>query len=1118
MKNNRFCHLHNHTEYSQLDGVGSAKDYVKIAQKLEFEYLACTDHGNIDGLIKFQDACDENDIKPVLGCEAYIVPDAKVKAREKRGHIILLIKNQKGFRNLCKMLNYANSDGFYYKPRIDYETLFNHCEGLVISTACILSFLNLPDGEEVFEILDNTIGDDLYIEVQPHTKKNQKLFNKYCIELQEKFKNKIIATNDCHYTLKRDVTAQDTLLAINTKKKWDDAKTWRFDYRELYLKTADEMIDTFKLQGALTKSQYLKALNNTTEIAEKCYNFRIKKKKIKLPSIPEVKGKNENEFLDNLCLKGYRKIFGKKIEENKTYYNRYRKEFKILVKNDFVKYFLIVWELVNWCKKQDIMTGPGRGSVGGSLIAYLLGITTVDPIEYDLLFERFIAKGRGDYPDIDLDFEDIRRGEIKLHLMDIYGENNIAGISTFIKLKGKYCIRDVSRVFDIPIKEVNDLCNVIETDIKTAFDETEEGRRYKKRYKKAARLALTLENQVRSVGTHAAALIVSPISLLKGTRGCLAKRGDELLVNWDKEEAEYMGLMKLDILGLNTLTVLNETKRLIKKKHEIEIDYTKIKPNDKKIFKMLDSLNTAGIFQLTGWMAKTVTKELRISSFNDIVAIMALGRPGPYNSGMTEEYIKRKHGAKWEKKNKVYEEVLKDTYGLTIYQEDVMFVINKVAGLPFSTADKIRKIIGKKRDVKEFKPYKKKFIQGCLKQKTLNKKEAINIWNGFLKWALYGFNKSHSVEYAMLAYWCAWAKYNYPIEFVCANLTYGKDSKKKEILDEAINMGMSIMLPKIGISHISKWVIDGDCLVAPFTEIKGIGEKSAIKMQNLKNPNIRKVSKGFFKNKSAKEIEVKLTKIQKIAIEINAFDPKADPTADIQKYFSFNVSTSPDVIYPNLSNIVKNITPENIERITTGKLGYPALIKANRKLLELENLSAKIKGCKECELRNECKRPVAPNNGKYNIAVIGEAPGRDEDKEGEGFVGKSGRMIWTFLNKKGFNRKKFHVSNTVKCYPKITRTPTKVHIKTCKHWLETELKLINCKIILAMGNTAINFFTGDSGGIIKRNGTTEWNEEYKCWICWCVHPSFVLRNRSNKPKFNEGMNNFIKTIKLFGVK
>ena len=1119
-----FSHLHVHTEYSLLDGVGKSIDWIKKAKQLGQTHLALTNHANIDGLIQFQKIAQKEGIKPILGCELYVVPDMFDKKNKQRFHITTLIKNETGFQNLCKMLSLANLKGFYYKPRIDYQSILDNCEGLIFLSGCSKTALMNEEGGEFLNKLHNKIGNDFYYEVQPHDFKEQKNINQYIITWCYD-NNNIVATNDCHYINEEDDILQEVLLAIQTKAKWSDPDRFKFKIKGLHLKSEKEMYKAFLKQGILNENQIETALNNTMEIAKKCENFEIKKKDILLPAIKGVK--DEEEYLRNLCFNGYNKIFLSDVKSpwtvdwDTTYKERFEEEFDLIKKKKFIRYFLIVHELVEWCKVNDIMIGPGRGSVGGSLMAYLIGITTIDPIKYNLLFSRFIDDDRIDYPDIDIDFQDDKRHLVREHLEELYGKNNISSVSTFMKMKERGVIRDISRVFDVPLKEVDTFAKTIiddgEDSIQTAINETNEGKFFQRKYPQVVDLAIKLEGQTRGVSQHAAALIVSAEDLTQGTRGNIAMRSNLEVINWDKDDAEFLGLMKLDVLGLNTLTVLNATKKLIKQNHDKNIIFENLEPDNKQIFEMLSKGETVGVFQFSTWPMTKLAKEIKISNFNDMVAAIALVRPGPADSGMTNDYVARKHGKKWQKKNKIYEEITKDTFGLIVYQEQVMQVISKVAGLSYSTADKIRKIISKKRDIKEFEQYKKMFIDGCREQDTLSEKEAEEFWLVLEKHASYSFNFSHSTEYAMIGYWTAFCKLYYPAEFISANLTYGVEGQKEKLIEEAERLGLKVILPKIGISDAFKWIVEDKNLYVPFIEIKGVGNKTAEKFATYKpNSDIIKTNKqiGFFNLKQEFDDSSEIDKykkenvIQKILKEVGAFGEK--PTGDLSHYFSFKINESKEKEYPNLKKINNTISLNKLLSLDIENDQLKGLVQ------EHQYQNPKVLYCEDCELRKECRRPVMPSKGIYNVMICGEAPGKNENEEGKGFIGKSGELLWKSLGKYNLKRRMFHVTNCIKCWPSETKTPKEQHIKICKQWLNDEIINLKPKLCLALGNIALKYFKNEDNGIMKKCGTTEWIEEKKMWICFGLHPSAVLRNPQNKQLFDNGIKNFVDKINLLG--
>ena len=1123
MKNENFCHLHVHDEYSALDGYGTADSYATKAQELGFKYLALTNHGNIDGLIKFQKACQKHEIIPILGAEGYIVPEEGSK--DKSGHIICLVKNQIGFSSLCKNLTYANKHNFYYKPRFSFNFLLNNCEGLIISTACTASFIRkFESGKKFFYDLFEKIQDDLYCEIMPHKMTEQKELNKTIIELANKVGCKVIATNDCHYVEKKDWKIHEILLAVQTKQQWNDPKRWKFPMHGLHLKTVNEMIKSLKEINCY-KKEYL---TNTIEIAEKCSGYLIPKRQIKLPKIEKTK-ERENKKLLNLCHEALNKLIKNKNKVAKIRYTqRLKEEYDLIVNKKFSGYFLIVKNLIDWCKKNNILISPGRGSVGGSLVAYLLKITAIDPIKYKLLFSRFINMDRIDYPDIDIDFEDRKRSIVKQHLESIYGKKNVAGVSSFNTMKSKAVIKDVSRVFGIPHQEVNNFTKLIDphnektNEIQSVIENTELGKKFQNKYPEIVKASQKLEGQVRNPSKHAAALILSRTAIGEEDGRCnLAKRGDSFLVNWEKNDTEYVGLMKLDILGLKLLSILSETLSLIKKNTNQDIDLNEINYEDKKTLKEISQGNTIGLFQLSAWATTELIKKINIDSFSVVYDVIALVRPGPTNSGMTSQYIKRKKGASWEKKHPIYEKITKDTFGLLIYQEQVMEVISKIAGLPYSTADKIRKIIGKKRDPKEFKIYEKVFLDGCKKTKYFNKKEAKVFWNGLQAWAFYGFNKAHSVGYAMLGLWSAYLKTHYPTEFICASLTYGASNKKTELVEEAYRIGLSLNLPKVGISESFNWVAKKKRLFIPFIEVKGIGDVIA---KQITNPTTKNNIHSFFGNENVQQINRFSGALKKILDEIGAynFNQKDIQVSDkVKSYFDFRVVSDPKQHYRNLFLVFKNnLRLDKINDATNGGIKLIKNANSYRRLIkntsETKNNLDKILSCTKCQLRDECLAPIPPIPGKKNIFIIGEAPGKQENEMGELFVGGAGKILWKSLKK--YDQNIFYKTNVVKCFPSVSKKPNKKQIEICSDmFLKKEIDRFKPKVILAFGNTSLYFFIGQESGIMKMSGKTLWIEEFACWVVFCIHPASTIYNEENTPIFKKGIKAFKQILNVLKI-
>lgn len=936
-----------------------------------------------------------------------------------------------------------------------------------------------------------------------------------------------LAVHNCHYVLPEDEESQEVLLAIQRGAKWNDPNRWKFDFHNLHLATADEMISGFSKQK-LPRSIYIPAMKRTVEIARKCSGFQISKQEVHLPLPPSVTG-DEFAFLENLCVKGYYDKIGSLFELE--YEQRMDYELSVIKSKGFVRYFLIVWDFINWVKKHSSVYSPGRGSAAGSLVTYLVGITGVDPIKYGLLFSRFINEERIDLPDIDMDIPDTLRGEAIQYLRDTYGNENVAGISTFLKMKARLVIRDVARVFDIDLKEVDTFAKSVDKSVQDAIDleveqyqkkceEIDNNKRDKEREKKKEDIkqqmfhykhpdvikhALKLEGQCRGYSRHAAGAVISNESLSDGRQTYLAERGNNIVVGWDMSDCEHAGLLKLDVLGLKTLTVLNYAHDLIKENYNLDLDYSKIPLDDPKVYEALNNGNFTGIFQM-GWAIQDVIRKSKVNNILEWSDAVALGRPGPANSGMLDEYIRRKNGGNWEKKHPIYEEVTKDTFSCITYQEQVMNIFHKVAGLPYPIADKIRKIIGKKRDAKEFEPYKDMFAKGCYKQRTMSEKEVNEFWEGLLEHASYSFNLSHALSYSVLGYWTLYTKVYYPTEYVAAFLTYGTEKHIPEMIKDARSMGLQLIPPKIGISDALRWKADGNKLYLPFNAIHGVGEKMAVEI--AAGGRIRKKGKKLITEERSFTPSVQTT-----LENIRAFDPHAKLPKEALRYFDFELLADPREAYPKLLKILGRYSQNDdiIESALRGEFELSLCVQQSK-----FKLNGELLDCRKCGLRAECARPVSPSPSDHNMMIIAEAPGAYEDRQGVGLVGPAGKVIWSELGKYDLDRTLFHVTNTCKCFPKKTKTPNKEHVEACSGWLKEEIEQVKPFIILASGKTAMYFFTGEDKGITKKNATIEWNEDYGCYVCYCLHPASILHSNKNKSEFERGIKFFSDKVQAIG--
>lgn len=902
MNNKKFCHLHVHDEYSALDAFGSPEQYAKRAAEMGFEYLGITNHGNVDSAIKFQEACNEQGIKPVVGCELYIDKDRLVKDKSsEQKHICLFVKNATGWKNLLQLLTIANLEGFYRKPRVDSKTLLKHCEGLIVSTACTSGFIKDDWGLKLFERLAGQLPGDVYLEIQPHSLDLQTPWNKLCMELSEEFNVKLIATNDCHYPDSEDAVLQEILLAINSKATWEDPKRWRFTVETLYHCSAKKMESFFKENHSyIPKKTVRLAMQNTIELAKKCCDFKIERQPVSLPLIPGVDEDGELPFFKKLVRQGFKKRTKGMTPKNIDHYQeRINEEMELLVSKGFVRYFLIVWEIINWCDENGVTVGPGRGSAAGSLVAYCLGITQVDPIEFGLLFFRFLSPTRKDMPDIDIDFDKFRREEVIDHITDTYGKNNVIQITTFLTMKGKMALQDVGRVFGVDRQTISGITKQIddEEDLTiesfTKFGNADLESFYKEN-SDIVEYALRLQNTVRGYGRHAAGVCISNESLTDGDKCNLCRRGQNIVGNWEKEGSEFMGLMKLDILGLSALSRTKACLDSIEENYGEKINLRDLKYDDPEIFKDLSEEYTLGVFQLKTYGITNYCKELKIDNFEDVYNATALFRPGTLRSGMAAEFIKRKHGKHWTAIHENVRALTEHTHGIIVYQEQVMLMARELAGFEWDKCERLRKVIAKSKGEAEFDKFKDDFVDGCVSNKTLDKGSAIKLFEDLVSFSKYSFNLSHAVSYSVISYRDAWLKHYYPLEYFAALLTYEESKEEmRKILEEIVSKrGVKIKLPKTAHSHATKWRARDGFLVMPFTEIIGIGEKQA----ELIVGESKKKRVGFFSSSSAQNLPVK---IKQVLTDLHANEPNYElnynEVKKIKDLFQYNISRILDV-------------------------------------------------------------------------------------------------------------------------------------------------------------------------------------------------------------------------------
>ena len=824
--------LHLHTEYSLLDGATRIKEVIKHAKENNMPAAAITDHGVMYGAIEFYRMAKEEGIKPIIGCEVYMIEgDINDKSKKvSNNHLVLLAKDKKGYQNLLKIVSISHIDGFYYKPRINHELLEKYHEGLIVLSAClggeIPRMLLNNDYEKAKErtlYFKNLFGKDFYLELQDHGLEGQKRINPELIKLSKELELELVITNDSHYTKKEDAVCHDILLCMQTGKTRNDPSRMRFANNEFYIKNSEQLRESFDW---LDEEIFNSAIDNTVKISEKC-NLIIDMGKSILPNYPIPKNHTVESYLDKIVRENLLKRYEKITPELE---DRVRYELKIIGEMGFAAYFLIVWDFIKHARDNDVPVGPGRGSAAGSLIAYALGITEIDPIRHNLLFERFLNPERVSMPDVDIDFCIEKREKVINYVTELYGKDKVCQIITFGTLAARAAMKGVARVLDIPYSESDKYAKMIPSLPKTKIDDAlQDGMDLKKLYdsnpqvKELVDLAKAVEGIKNNIGTHAAGVIISRDTLSDIVPVQYSKE-KTVITAYPMGDIEKLGLLKMDFLGLRNLTIIDKSVKSIKERHGIELDIDKIPLDDEKVYEMLSRGETDGVFQLESSGMKTLVKDLKPSVFEDLGALVALFRPGPLNSGMVGDFVQRKHGrAKVEYKDPRLEPILNDTYGTIVYQEQIMQVAQSLAGYTLGQADILRRAMGKKK-TEEMDKQREIFVSGAVRNKV-DAKMAEELFNTMTEFAAYCFNRSHSAAYAFLAYQTAYLKAHYPVEYMSALLSSVSSNQDKiqQYIVECQKMGMEVLPPDINKSG-SDFTPDRNNIRFGLASVKNVGE------------------------------------------------------------------------------------------------------------------------------------------------------------------------------------------------------------------------------------------------------------------------------------------------------
>lgn len=827
----KFCHLHCHTSYSLLDGAANIKALLQQSKLLGMPHLAITDHGNMFGVPQFVKIAKNEGVKPIIGCETYLAADMHDHKDKKRYHQLLLAKNEEGYNNLSKLCSLAYTEGFYYKPRIDKKIIKQYAKGLIATTCCLAAEVpqailhkSEEEAEAIFLSWVEIFGADYYIELQRHGLAEQDQCNKVLIEWSKKHGVKMIATNDVHYIKQADSTAQDIMLCLQTGSQYDDPNRMRFDNDQFYLKSPEEMLKAF--------SDVPEAVHNTMEIVDKVTEFSLERP-ILMPVFEVPEGfKSQEEYLTHLSFAGAEKRYGTISPELKA---RLDYELGVILKMGFAGYFLIVQDMVDKAKSLGVFVGPGRGSGVGSVVAYCLGITDVEPLHYKLLFERFLNPERVSMPDFDIDFDDEGRQKVIDYLVEKYGHDQVSHIITFNAMGAKSAIRDVGRVLGLPLSKTDALAKLVPdklgTTLSEACAEVPELKKYldnadKTLEGKVLATSLTLEGSPRHTGIHASAVLIAPKKLIELIPVKTDKNSHLLVSQYDGSVVESVGMLKMDLLGLKTLSIIRDALRLIEEVHEKEIDIYHLPLDDALTFQLYQAGNTVGIFQFESEGMRAYLQQLKPTVLSHLITMNALYRPGPMQNIPT--YIARMHGkAKIDTMHPALKEVLGSTYGIPVFQEQIMQMAQVIAGYSLGQADILRRAMGKKKR-EEMQKQATIFIAGAKEHHKIEEKRAKEIFDTMSHFAEYGFNLSHAAAYTLLSYRAAYLKAHFPTAYMASVLIHNQRNidKISFFIEECTQMGIKVKGPDVNESHLEFSNDRNKTIRFGLAPIKSIGKKA----------------------------------------------------------------------------------------------------------------------------------------------------------------------------------------------------------------------------------------------------------------------------------------------------
>lgn len=1053
-------HCHNHSHYSTLDGLSKIDEIIEKTKKIGVKSVVITDHASISSMPELFKKAHEANLNPIIGCEFYLTDSTDGIKGEKRYHLNVLAKNWLGVESIMRQLTLAN-DQFYHRPRLSFEQSLDF-ENCIISTACCIGILAHNEYEAKVAAYRAMYGDDFYLEIMPHIVKDkdgidlQEIVNIRALRLSKEYSIKLLATNDCHYVEQKDGDTQKALLALQYHKRLEEME---IDGNPYYMRSIDEMVAAFHKNCPYVSSvEFVNALKTTTEIEGKC-NIEMPKFEVFLPQIYE----DEDSVAIQLILDGWNtKVSGiVPIAKQPEYMERVQYEISVIQGLGFMRYFLIVQDIIKFATESDIMTGSARGSSAGSLVCYLMGITRVDPMKFGLYFERFLNPERIDLPDIDMDFEDGRRQEVFDYIFNKYGTDKTARINTFGKMLCNGAFRDVARLYGIMPLKINDLSKQIEGP--ESFDTVPDLISFGKKHPEIVALAKSLNGTIRQVGVHACGICVSqyPLSKVSAVERRKDSSGVPLkVINWDKTECENFGLLKFDVLGLTTLSILNRALHLIKDNKGIDIDLDAIKLDDTKTIRQFDLGNCAGVFQFEGAGMQNILKSIPVNDFETITAITALYRPGSLESGQTTKYINIKAGNEYESYEiPELEPILKETAGTIVYQEQVMRIFAELGGFSWAHADKMRKIIGKKLGEEEFNKHKVDFIAGCDRNK-INTIAADDLFERMSKFASYAFNKAHAVSYTIISFWAMYLKVHYPVEFLAGYMNHVKDAN--DMVKEIDRLKIKLRLPDVNLSTDKYEVSKGE-LIAPLTAIKGVGSKAVSSI-------IEARKSGKFVN-----LDDLKARVNRRVVNVRVIKLMEDAGAFEKSFGMTNANTEAgDKSKSELMAIFSKMPKLTLE----GRCDTVAY----------SQFAREFKMCGKL-VHNTLMLPVFDGT-EYNIPPI-MVINSSQKNEQKHLKANGTKHFMDVAESIGFKKSDFYYTGTTKCFFESGVIPSNECATKCQDFLIQEIKAVRPKLIMCCNSSLIQTLSGKKATMGKMNGNVIYNKEYDAYVLFSHSPQYA---------------------------